>query len=266
MNRQELIQKTLDTLTKRVRPSSAPIGVKLLSSPDGLPKKYKSPAKMGEKWAVCQALFAARCIGWMVVLTPEDQACSLAEALIGFRPRIPFFNEGGLAHGMFTETAEAGAHSEEVICKIDEGAYQYLVIGPLEKFEDLDPDFVWVYGNPGQITRLIQAALYKSGGNITSSFTGRGGCIGAIGATIKKNACQVVVNGNGERCFAHAQDTEMSFTIPWEKLEEVMDGLESTHRNGVRYPYPAHFNYTAKFPEKYQKLEELWEEKEASQE
>ena len=266
MNTRELIRKTVDTLTERVHPATAPIGVKLQADADALPEKYKSPAKTGEKWAVCQALFAARCIGWTVVLTPEDQACSLAEALIGFKPRIPYFNEGNLAKGMFTETLEAGARSEEVIAKIDEGAYRYLVIGPLAKFGDLAPDFVWVYGTPGQVTRLIQAALYKSGGNITSSFTGRGGCIGAIAATIRKNACQVVVNGNGERCFGHAQDTEMSFTIPWDKVEEVMDGLDSTHRNGVRYPYPAYFDYTPAFPAKYQELEELWAREDLPQE
>lgn len=260
MTTQELIQKALKTLTSRVRPATAPIGVKLLSDKTDLPEKYKSPGRMGEKWAVCQALFAARSIGWMVVLTPEDQACSLAESLIGFRPRIPYFDQGNLARGMFTGTLRAGARSEKVIGKFDVGAYQYLVIGPLEKFGDLAPDFVWVYGTPGQVTRLIQAALYRSGGNITSSFTGRGGCIGAIAATIRKNACQVVVNGNGERCFGNAQDAEMSFTIPWDKLEEVVDGLEQTHKNGVRYPYPAHFNYTPTFPENYRRLEELWEQ------
>ena len=68
------------------------------------------------------------------------------------------------------------------------------------------------------------------------------------------------VESYGERCFGNAQDAEMSFTIPWDKLEEVVDGLELTHRNGVRYPYPAHFNYTPTFPENYRKLEELWEQ------
>ncbi|MEF2773728.1 MAG: DUF169 domain-containing protein [Megasphaera massiliensis] len=262
MTTQELIDKTLQTLTSRVRPTTFPIGVKLLKSAEQLPAKYKSPKKMGKRWGVCQAIFAARCIGWMVVLTPEDQACSLAQSLIGFDKRIPFYTDGNLACGMFTETTEAGKNSEEVLGKFPEGEYQYLVIGPLEKFADLAPDFIWVYGMPGQITRLIQASLYKNGGSITSSFTGRGGCISAIAGTINKQACQVVVNGNGERVFAHAQDIEMSFTIPWNKVEEVMDGLEATHKNGVRYPYPAFFNYTPDFPPKYQKLEELWQENE----
>ena len=51
---------------------------------------------MGKRWGVCQAIFAARCIGWMVVLTPEDQACSLAQSLIGFDKRIPFYTDGNL--------------------------------------------------------------------------------------------------------------------------------------------------------------------------
>ncbi len=258
MTTQELIAKAAATIESRVKPATLPIGIKMLKSADELPDKVKRPSKMGKRWAVCQALFAARSVGWMVGLGPEDQACSLAQALVGFGERVPFFNDGNLGNGMFTENLAGGQKSEEVLPKFDHGEYQFMLIGPLEKFGDLAPDLVWVYGMPGQITRLIQAALFKTGGNLTSSFTGRAGCIGTIAGTIKSNACQVIVNGNGERVFAHAQDHEMSFAIPWSKLEDVIDGLEGTHKNGVRYPYPAFFNYTPAFPPKYKQLEDLW--------
>ena len=99
----------------------------------------------------------------MVVLTPEDQACSLAQSLIGFDKRIPFYTDGNLACGMFTETTEAGKNSEEVLGKFPEGEYQYLVIGPLDKFANLAPDFIWVYGMPGQITASFRLRFTKMG-------------------------------------------------------------------------------------------------------
>lgn len=258
MTTQELIAKTVSTINARVKPATLPLGIKMLKSEEELPAKVKRPSKMGKRWAVCQALFAARAVGWMVALGAEDQACSLAQSLVGFGERVPFFTDGNLGNGMFTENLEGGAKSEEVLPKFGYGEYKYILIGPLEKFGDMAPDLVWVYGMPGQITRLIQAALFKTGGNLTSSFTGRAGCIGTIAGTILNDACQVVVNGNGERVFAHAQDHEMSFSIPWSKIEDVVEGLEGTHKNGVRYPYPAFINFTPQFPPKYGELEEEW--------
>jgi uncharacterized protein (DUF169 family) len=260
MTNKELIAQAISTFDSKVRPATLPLGVKLLVSDDELPPKVKRPSQMGKRWAVCQALFVARAIGWMVALGAEDQACSLAQSLVGFGKIVPFYSEGNLSNGMFTKDLEAGAKSEEVLPKFEFGKYKYILIGPLEKFGDLAPDLVWVYGTPGQVTRLIQASLFESGGSITSSFTGRAGCIGTIAGTILNNQCQVVVNGNGERVFGHAQDHEMSFAIPWSKLEDVINGLEGTHKNGVRYPFPAFFNYTPQFPPKYGALEDLWKE------
>ena len=261
MNTQELIEKTITVIGEKIRPATLPIAVKMLTSADELPAKVKIPTKMGHRWALCQALFAARSLGWMMALGAEDQACQVAQSLLGFNEIVPFYSEGNLCCGMYTETLQAGAKSEAAMPRFKFGDYKYVLVGPLKKFGTLTPDIVWIYGTPGQITRLIHAALYKSGGNITSSFTGRAGCVGTIAGTMQKNSCQVVVNGNGESVFGHAQDCEMSFSIPWDSLEDVLDGLEGTHNGGVRYPYPAFNNFTPQFPPKYYDLEKIWSSK-----
>lgn len=259
MSTQQSIEKAVKVIGERIRPATLPLGIKLLKSDEDLPPKAKTPAKLGNRWALCQGMFAARSMGWMVAIGAADQSCAIAQALLGFNEPVPYFTDGNLAHGMYTETLEAGAKSEAVLPRFEVGEYKYVLIGPLEQFTTITPDLVYVYGNPGQITRLIQAAVYKTGGNLTSSFGGRGGCVGTIAGTLQKDACQVVVNGNGERVFAHAQDHEMSFAIPWSKIDEVIDGLEGTHKAGVRYPYPAFINFTPQFPPKYNKLSEIWE-------
>jgi phosphatidylethanolamine-binding protein (PEBP) family uncharacterized protein len=60
-----------------------------------------------------------------------------------------------------------------------------------------------------------------------------------------------VLSCNGGRVFGMAQNTEMVFAFPWNLAEELMDGLEGTHRGGIRYagpcppPGPAHhYRYT----------------------
>ena len=38
-----------------------------------------------------------------------------------------------------------------------------------------------------------------------------------------------------------------------------MEGLEGTHRGGVRYPVPSFLRYTGEFPEKYAELARQWD-------
>ena len=54
-------------------------------------------------------------------------------------------------------------------------------------------------------------------------------------------------------------------SIPASKLDTVVDGLQSTHKNGIRYPIPTFMNYTAKFPPKYEAVWDVWGEKKPSE-
>lgn len=259
MTQKEKIQKSMEILEKRIKIATQPVAIKMLRQDEEFPEKAKRPSKMGQRWALCQAFFAARTLGMLVGFMKEDQACPIAQELVGFEKPFDFYTEGHLSHGMFTETIEGGKRSEEVLPKFAFGEYEKILVGPLSKFEDIVPDLVLVYGNPGQIVRLIQGALYKTGGNIQSYFTGRAGCIGAIAKCMQSQDYQVVLNGNGERVFGHAQDDEMSFAVPWEKWDALIEGVEGTHQAGVRYPYPAFITYTPQFPKKYQELQGMFE-------
>jgi len=39
----------------------------------------------------------------------------------------------------------------------------------------------------------------------------------------------------------------------------MIEGLEGTHKGGVRYPIPAFLRYTAQYPPHYDKLSAHWE-------
>ena len=77
--------------------------------------------------------------------------------------------------------------------------------------------------------------------------------------------CQVILPCTGDRMFGQTQDDEMAFSIPASKLDEVMEGLQSTHKNGIRYPVPTFMNYTAKFPAKYEAVWDIWGDKKPSE-
>ena len=89
--------------------------------------------------------------------------------------------------------------------------------------------------------RLTQAALWKRGGRLASSFEGRAVCADIIVTTMQTGEPQVILPCSGDRIFGQTQDHEMAFAIPWARMEEIVEGLRGTHNGGIRYPdHPVH--------------------------
>jgi uncharacterized protein (DUF169 family) len=213
---------------------------------------------MKKRVAICQGIGLARKLGWAVAMGKEDMQCSLGAAPFGFFKNIDFYNEGNLAAGMFTATKEAGKKEETLVDRFDFGLYSHILVAPLNR-ASFNPDVLMVYGNPAQIMRLIQGALYNEGGAVQSSSMGRLGC-SAIITVMKTNNCRYLVPGNGDRIFGMTQDYEMTFLIPASKIDMVLDGLAKTDQAGVRYPITSFFNFEATFPPSYQEQMRIWKE------
>ena len=118
---------------------------------------------------------------------------------------------------------------------------------------------VVVYANPAQVMRLTQAALWKTGGRLASSFQGRIVCADIIVTTMQTGQPQVILPCSGDRIFGQTQDHEMAFAIPWARMSEIIEGLEGTHRGGIRYPITQFMEYEAKLPPKYMEVNRLWD-------
>jgi uncharacterized protein (DUF169 family) len=102
--------------------------------------------------------------------------------------------------------------------------------------------------------RLLTAALWKSGGRLTSTFSGRIDCSDEIIVPQRSGNCEVILPCNGDRIFAQTQDHEMAFSIPANRFSEIIEGLEGSSRGGVRYPIPSFLRYTGEFPPQYAKV------------
>ena len=118
-----------------------------------------------------------------------------------------------------------------------------VVYSPLERTR-VEPDVVLIYVNPAQMMRLIHGATHHSGKPIESSFSGRAASCteGTIGAYLDEDA-KVVVPGNGDRVWGACQDHEMVMAIHAGKLADLVEGLERTHKRGIRYPIPTYLRY-----------------------
>ncbi len=250
--------KLQDALDRYVRLTHFATAVKMFKEGEPLPPKARRPLKdMGERFAICQGFAIARRYGWSVALGREDISCPLAKVIWGFEPMLDYYLQGQTCAGMYTETAEAGAVSEAEMAKFAYGEYAYVAAAPVSR-ADFEPDLVLVYGNSAQVMRLLVAALWRRGGRLHSSFSGRVDCADAVIVTMQTGEPQVVLPCNGDRIFAQTQDDEMAFTVPAAKIEELIEGLEETNKNGIRYPIPSWLRYTGQFPEKYNAMEELW--------
>jgi len=200
----------------------------------------------------------ARKLGWAIAMGKEDMQCSLGAAPFGFFKNIDFFDEGNLAAGMFTASKEVGKKEEDLIDRFDFAAYSHILVAPISRAA-FEPDLLMIYGNPAQIMRLIQGALFNEGGAVQSSSMGRLGCASII-TVVKNNECRFLVPGNGDRIFGMTQDYEMTFLIPASKMDTVIEGLAQTHKSGIRYPITSFFNFEGTFPPSYQEQMKIWQE------
>jgi len=248
------LRTAAEQLQTYIRPQTFPVAIRMAKPSEALPERAKRPGRdLGVRFANCQAISMVRRYGWTIALTPEDSSCAPGMLALGFGPELPFSREGRLCQGMYTETAEAGARSEAAVDRLPHGECSVLLAAPLERCE-FTPHLVCVYATPAQIMRLVQAALWKRGGKLTSSFGGRIDCAEIIGTTLKTGECQVILPCSGDRIFGQTQDHEMAFTIPLDRLAEVCDGLRGTHRGGIRYPITSFLEYEAKLPPAYVEL------------
>jgi uncharacterized protein (DUF169 family) len=245
-------------IEQHIRPATFPVAAKLFRPGEALPPKSKRPQRdLKIQIAVCQAIAMARRYGWTLALGAEDINCVLTKTAFGFAPLTEHYTQGHLACGMYVESLEAGARTEAATERLPEGEYSHLVVGPAAR-ADFAPDAIIIYGSPAQVMRLVTGALWKRGGALTSSFTGRVDCSDEIIRTALSGDFQVILPCYGDRVFGHTEDWEMAFSLPGSRMEELVEGLNGTHKGGIRYPIPTFLRFTPQYPEHYYELEKIW--------
>ena len=232
-------------LRELVNPSTMPVAVKFLKEEGQIPVKTRRPLRdLKVKMAPCQGSAMARLYGWTVAFTSEDQGCAIAAHTYGWE-RV---SDGTGAISFLTRMNYAS--DEKCAAKmlagfrlLEMGDDPTVVYSPLERTK-VEPDVILIYVNPAQMMRLIHGVTHHTGNPIESSFSGRAASCteGVIGAYLDEDA-KVVVPGNGDRVWAGCQDHEMVMAIHAGKLAELVEGLERTHKTGIRYPIPAYLRF-----------------------
>jgi uncharacterized protein (DUF169 family) len=241
--------KEIDTkLNKYLRLATFPIGVKLLREPEEL-NDIKFLKKPEEKVALCQIFSYARYYGWTMGCVSEDNVCPLADITIGFEESSRLFEEGAFFVGRYNETKNAAIKTASSIQKLEFNKYKAIVAGSLNRI-DFEPDLILIWGNSAQIMRIIQGYLWKRGGRISISTFCDGVCADTISTTLITRELQIAFPCLGDRRYGMATDTDLIASIPFDLIEEILEGLDKTHKAGTRYPIP----YKLSTPEYFLKL------------
>lgn len=235
-------------LNKYLRLATFPIGVKLLENSEDL-NDVKYLKKPEHKIALCQIFSYARYYGWTMGCTKEDNLCPLAEISVGFEKSNKLFEEGAFFIGRYNETKEAAKKTSSTMPQLTYGQYSAIVAGALSRI-DFKPDLILIWGNSSQIMRLIQGYLWKRGGRISMSTFCDGVCADTISNAMLTGELQVAFPCLGDRRFGLAMDSDLIASIPFGIVEEIIEGMEKTHKAGTRYPIP----YQISTPEFFMKL------------
>jgi uncharacterized protein (DUF169 family) len=187
---------------------------------------------------MCQGYTFARRIGWTMGLGVEDMKCTPNLIAYGF---IKLTDDHAFIEALramdYYATDEAAHRTIEHFSMLKPGEYDAVVISPLA-WTKVEPDVILIHGNSTQIMRLIQASVYTTGEPLVTKQMGLvASCIGGVLHTFTTRNSNVIIPGAGDRVYAAAQDHEIIFTLPVEKLEETVTSLgKAGYSVGIRSP------------------------------
>ncbi len=255
MNELETYKEYGKKIESYIRPATFPLAVKLIENESEIPPKARKPRKDLElKNFICQNFRMARSYGWTIGLIEEDIVCKLARIIYRWDRITEDTAKWGHQFniGLYSKDLETAEKLDENLYFLPDN-YKGLVISPLTRTKVI-PDVIQVYCNPAQAMRFIQGYLYMKGGIMNFSAAGRmGSCHEGVIKPIQTEEPQLIILGNGDRIWGGADDNEVLFSIPETKLETVLEGVEATHKAGLRYPIPKYMNYTPGFQLKFKK-------------
>jgi uncharacterized protein (DUF169 family) len=229
-----------------VNPATFPVAVRFVRDASEIPPSARRPFQnLQVRMAPCQGASMARRYGWTVAFGKEDVGCAIAANTYGWE-RIA--DEEGvirfMTHMNYASDAEAARKALASFRQLEFGEDLVVVYSPLERTR-VEPDAILIYVNPAQLMRLVHGGTYRTGKPIESSFSGRAAsCTEGIIGAYQDHSLKVVGPGNGDRVWGGCQDHEMVMALPAASLAEVVEGLEKTHAQGIRYPIPTYMRYS----------------------
>jgi len=201
-----------------------PVGIKFIKDINELP--FPEEYDQSRKMRYCQSLMLAG-QGHKTLLGSNNIACAAAGAAFGLMPLHPKLasGEGHFNTGVFGSIESAERIMRE-LPRLEQGAYEYIAIGPLCEVEWL-PDVIIVEAQPEAIMWLSLAELYYSGTRLQYSTSIVQACCVDITVvpflTRKPNGS---FGCTGCREASDIDPSEAMLGFPGEHLETIITNLQ----------------------------------------
>jgi len=231
------MDKFLATVRETVNPATQPVGVNLMGDAalvEGLKIKVR-----GKRLTICQQIAYSRMYSWSTWTDAQTSHCALGAASTGLIVPPQRVLDGSVNAGVYQETREAAVAMQKAMPRVAPGVAGVLTYPLARSFQGVTPDLVVIYANTAQAMRFVQAFLYHKGGEFVMRSSGDAGvCARGVAQVKLTGEPTIEIPCMGDRRFALAQDYEMIVGIPFAWLERTAQGLEATHKAGIRYPIP----------------------------
>jgi uncharacterized protein (DUF169 family) len=250
----ETLHKYAEELERRLHLKTFPLAVKLIEKEEDVPEDAVRPLRdLGYHMPLCQAFATSRRDGTLMAELKEDMLCF--EPVVGYGMAEPpqYFLEGHNRFPKDVENLEAGKNYATDFPRLPVGKYIGVISAPLmaAKFR---PDLVMVYCDSAQLSLLLLAREYKIGYDLKQSLSSHAACVYAVVPAIEAGECRVTIPCRGDHYFGIAGDDELVFTIPTEKLDDLMEGLRFLETTGSKLPKNYSMMHGPKFPDSYMEI------------
>lgn len=228
----EELKKAGMKIYEKLRLSTLPIGVRFITDRSEIPEGFISPGALGQKWSLCQAFTFARRHRGKIAMGAQDNFCLASSVAQGwtdlsFEDFIESQRKNKWRKNMEAELAVQGLFAEIAKPEHQEKIQRHIgfIAAPLSQL-CFDPHSVMIYGNPAQVTHVIQALSYDGQNLFVSAFNGYGeSCIKGALLPYLTGKPQVVIPGAGDRAFSQTGDEEIAAGLPAGILPTAADNL-----------------------------------------
>lgn len=217
-----------------LRLKTFPVGLKLLEDPDDLTANpwIRRPQ---EKLSLCQLITIVRTFDWTVGGTADDLVTPGCASVLGLAELPEFVSDGTMRSVVWLEKKEDAAKCEAVMQRIPFGKYKAFMLAPIA-YDPFVPDIVIVYGNPAQMSLMVNAIQYDRFERLVFYSVGESSCSDVIGRCFVDQVPALSIPCYGERRFGHAADDELAIGLPVSDCQRILTNLETLYKKGIRYP------------------------------
>jgi uncharacterized protein (DUF169 family) len=238
---------------------TSPIAVKLLKKEEDIPEGAIRPKRdRGVHLAQCQAFAMSRRQGATIAMLKEDNWCWGPLIAFGLVEPPEFFLDGKIFFPHMVASQEASKNLAKTFPRLEYGKYAGIVSAPLKK-TNFEPDLVMIYSNSAQLRSLLLAIKYKEGYQVTSTFDPIDSCVYSVVPVLLTGQCRITLPDPGDYERALAKEDEIIFSVPRDKLEELILGLrhfEEIHLGYTHFVQEMRPDFPQ--PEFYKTLFRMW--------